>query len=263
MPDITTVTPGKPVWIDLASPDLDASKQFYNRVFGWEAQQVGGPEMGNYTFFTLGGKHTAGGASIMMEGQHPAWTTYIAVTSADQTAAKIKTSGGEVVMGPMEIPGAGHMAIFRDPSGAYLALWQAGEHKGSQVMQEPGSFAWAELLTRDLPKAKQFFHDVFGWDTESMPLGPDAPEGAAYTIWQLNGEQIGGAMDMPPMVPAQVPAYWQVYFGVVNVDQSAKQITELGGKLMVEPMDFPGGRLAVAQDPQGAMFGIMQSIPMS
>jgi predicted enzyme related to lactoylglutathione lyase len=263
MPDITTVTPGKPVWIDLASPDLDASKQFYKQILGWEAQQVGGPEMGNYTFFTLGGKHVAGGASIMMEGQHPAWTTYIAVTSADETVAKVKAAGGEVFMGPMEIPGSGHMAIFRDPSGAYLALWQAGEHKGSQVMQEPGSFAWTELLTRDLPKAKQFLHDVFGWDTESMPLGPDAPEGAAYTIWQLNGEQIGGAMDMPSMVPAEVPAYWQVYFGVANVDQSAKQITALGGKLMVEPMDFPGGRLVVAQDPQGAMFGIMQSIPMS
>ncbi len=263
MPDVTTVTPGKPTWIDLASPDLDASKQFYNRIFGWEAQEVGGPEMGNYTFFTLGGKLVGGGASIMMDGQHPAWTTYIAVADADATAAKIKKAGGEVVAGPMDIPGSGRMAIFRDPSGAYIALWQAAGHNGAAIMQEPGSYAWTELLTRDLAKAKQFFHDVFGWDAELMPLGPDAPEGASYTIWLLNGEQIGGAMDMPPMVPAQVPAYWQVYFGVADVDQSAKQIAELGGKLILEPMDYPGGRLAVAQDPQGAMFGIMRPSPMS
>ena len=259
MPDVTTITPGKPIWIDLASPDLDASKQFYNQIFGWDAQQVGGPDMGNYTFFTLGGKQVAGGASMMMEGQHPAWTTYIAVEDADKTAAKIKDAGGEVVMGPHDIPESGRMAIFRDPTGAYLALWQAGGHRGSAIMQEPGSYSWTELLTRDLPRAKQFFQEVFGWDVESMSMGSAAPEGAMYTLWRLNGEWVGGAMDMPPQVPPQVPAYWQVYFGVANVDQSAQQIAKLGGKLLVEPMDFPGGRLAVAQDPQGAMFGIMQS----
>jgi predicted enzyme related to lactoylglutathione lyase len=261
MSDVTTITPGKPTWIDLASPDLDASKKFYNQIFGWEAQQVGGPEMGNYTFFTLRGKLVAGGASIMMAEQHPAWTTYIAVEDADQTVAKIRAAGGEVVMGPDEIPGSGRMAIFRDPTGAYLALWQAGGHRGAAIMQEPGAYAWTELLTRNLPRAKQFFHDVFGWGVESMPMSRTAPEGAAYTIWQLNGEGVGGAMDMPPTMPPQVPAYWQVYFEVVNADRSAEQIANLGGKLLVEPMDFPGGRLSVAQDPQGAMFGILHSVP--
>jgi len=51
MPEVTTVTLNTPIWIDLASPDLEASKKFYSQIFGWEAQQVGGPEMGNYTFF--------------------------------------------------------------------------------------------------------------------------------------------------------------------------------------------------------------------
>jgi len=96
---------------------------------------------------------------------------------------------------------------------------------------------------------------------DSMSMGPAAPEGATYTIWQLNGEGVGGAVDMPPTMPPQLPAFWQVYFEVANVDRSAEQIANLGGKLLVEPMDFPGGRLVVAQEPRGAMFGILRSVP--
>jgi predicted enzyme related to lactoylglutathione lyase len=262
MPEVTTVTPNKPIWIDLSSPDLEASKKFYGQIFGWDAQQVGGPEMANYTFFRLRGKQIAGGASIMGPGQHPAWTTYIGVDDADATVAKIKSSGGEVVMGPDEVPGSGRMVIFRDPTGAYIALWQPGGHKGSQIVMETGAFTWTELLTRDLPRAKQFYKDVFGWDTSGMPMGSAAPQGAPenaeYTIWQLNGDGFAGGMDMPGAIPPQVPAFWQVYFGVDDVDTSAEQITQLGGTAMVPPMDFPGGRLAVFTDPQGATFGIMR-----
>jgi hypothetical protein len=123
-------------------------------------------------------------------------------------------------------------------------------------VREPGSLAWTELLTRDLPKAKQFYNAVFGWDTATMSAGEGGPD---YTLWKFGDQDVGGAMDMPPAVPSQVPAYWQVYFSVDNVDRSAEQIAKLGGKILVEPMDFPGGRLVVAQDPQGATFGIMHS----
>jgi len=206
------------------------------------------------------GKQVAGGASIMMPGQHPAWTTYIGVKSAGETAEKIKSAGGEVVMGPDEIQGSGHMAIFRDPTGAYLALWQPTGHNGSQIVQEPGSYTWTELLTRDLPRAKQFYKDVFGWDTLGMTMGAAAPEGhprgrihPVEAQWSGRRRRDGHA----PHGPSQVPAYWQVYFSVENVDRTAEQIARLDGKTLVEPMDFPGGRLAVFSDPQGATFGIM------
>jgi predicted enzyme related to lactoylglutathione lyase len=259
MPDVAGPKLNTPTWVDLASRDIEASRRFYGQIFGWEAEQVGGPEMGNYTFFKARGKQAAGGGSAMDEGQHPAWTPYIATDNINQTADKVRAAGGEVVMGPMEVPMAGHMCIFRDPTGAFLALWQAGNHKGFEIMREPVSYTWAELNTRDLARAKQFYQQVFGWDAETTPTGPGMPD---YTIWKLNGEMIGGAMAMQdiPMMPADVPPHWLVYFDVEDTDRTAEQIKQLGGQVMAGPMDSPGGRFAVASDPQGAVFGIVKSI---
>ncbi len=254
MPDVTTITPNTPVWIDVSSPNLEASKQFYGQIFGWEAVQIAGPEAGNYTLFKIGGKDVAALASAM-SGQPPAWTTYFATEHIDQSVEQFKAAGGEIVMGPMDVMGQVHLAILRDPTGAFLALMQPGSHRGFQLKDEPGAFTWAELDTRDLPRAKQFYQAAFGWGEETTPMGEGMPD---YTQWQLNGQSIGGAMTMAPMVPAEVPAFWLVYFQVESADTTVAQIRQLGGQVMVEPVDSPAGRFAVVSDPQGAAFGILQ-----
>src|SRR5256885_8476054 len=63
-----------------------------------------------------------------------------------------------------------------------------------------------------------------------------------YTEFQLDGQSIAGGMDMNPMVPAEVPSYWMVYFGADDVDKAHKKAIDLGGKEMLGPQDFPGGR---------------------
>ena len=78
-----------------------------------------------------------------------------------------------------------------------------------------------------------------------------------YTEFQLDGESIAGGMEMNPMVPAQVPSYWMVYFGVDDVDKAHKKAVDLGGKEMLGPQDFPGGRFSILSDPQGAAFGLL------
>jgi predicted enzyme related to lactoylglutathione lyase len=256
MPNVTTITPNTPVWIDVASPDLEASKRFYGQVFGWEAVQIAGPEAGSYTLFRIRGKDVAALASQMDPGQPPTWTTYIASNNVDQTVARVKAAGGEIVMEPMDVMSAGRMAMFRDPTGAYLAFWQAGDHKGFQVAQEPGSFAWVELETRDIPRARQFYQEVFGWDVASMPMGPGMPE---YTVWKLNGQDVGGGMDIRTTLPPEVPPHWLVYFLVANTDSTAALIKQVGGRVLSEPMDSPGGRFANVADPHGAVFGILQA----
>jgi predicted enzyme related to lactoylglutathione lyase len=257
MPEVTTITANAPTWVDLSSPDIEASKQFYSQVFGWEPLQIGGPEMGNYTFFNKGGKNVGGAASTNSPDQHPAWTPYFAAPNADETAEKIRTAGGEIVMEPDDVPGgAGRMCVFKDSTGAYAGLWQAGMHRGFGIWQEVGSVSWVEMQSRDIAKAKQFYKQVFGWNEETMSMGPGGPE---YTMWKLDGASFAGGMDMQPMVPANVPPHWLVYFQVENVDPSAEQIKALGGQVLVGPMPIPGGRFVVATDPQGATFGITDS----
>ena len=81
---------------------------------------------------------------------------------------------------------------------------------------------------------------------------------APYTEFLLNGERIAGGIEMNPMVPAEVPSYWSVYFAVDDVDKSFKKAIEGGGKEMLSPTDYPGGRFAILSDPQGAVFGVMK-----
>ena len=255
MPDVTSITPNTPVWVDLSSPDLDAAKRFYGQIFGWEAVQIAGPEAGNYTLFKIRGKDVAALGSTM-DGQPPAWTTYFATEHIDQSVEQFKAAGGEVVMGPMDVMGQVQLAILRDPTGAFLALNQPGAHRGFQIANEPGAFTWAELDTRDLPRAKQFYKDAFGWGEETTPTGEGMPD---YTQWQLNGQYIGGAMSMPPMVPAEYPRIWLIYFQVENTDRTAAQIKQLGGQVCRSPWIALAvvSRLPATQ--HGAVFGILQA----
>ena len=148
------------------------------------------------------------------------------------------------------------MCVFRDPTGAFLALWQPGAHKGAAIMQEPGSAAWTELGTREVPRAKQFYGQVFGWSDTTSPMAPAGPD---YTEWKLDGESIAGTMDITSLVPAQVPPYWMVYFQVEQLDHSTALVKQLGGRIVTGPMPYPGGRFAVAVDPHGATFGMLEA----
>jgi predicted enzyme related to lactoylglutathione lyase len=256
MPAVQTKQAHRPTWIDLASPDLELTKRFYAGLFGWQAEQIGGPEMGNYSYFSLSGKHVGGLATVMDPGQHPAWTVYFGTDDADGMAEKIRGAGGEIVMGPDSVGDAGRMCYFRDPTGAFAALWQPGAMAGLQVQHENGALDWTELQTRDVPRAKTFYQAVFGWGEDTTPMGSGQPE---YTQWKLEGESIGGAMAMAPEVPAEVPPNWLVYFRAADLERATAAVTAGGGSVLMAPMPFPGGSFAVAADPHGATFGLMRT----
>ena len=105
------------------------------------------------------------------------------------------------------------MAFFADPVGAAFGVWQAGEHPGAGIVNEPGTFSWSELITTDVDC-------VEGVLRRGVRLGcGDARRGpGAYTEWQVDGRSIGGMMEKPPMMPAEVPPFWGVYFDVADTD---------------------------------------------
>jgi predicted enzyme related to lactoylglutathione lyase len=243
--------PGTPAWVDLASPDLPTSVAFYSSLFGWDAVDQG-EEAGHYHMFEKGGIPVAGAGPIMMEGQPPAWTTYVSVTDADTSIATVKAAGGMVFVEPMDVLDVGRMAVFADPSGAVAAVWQPRLHPGAGLVNEPGALTWNELSTRDAPAARAFYAEVFGWGTETQDMGP-----MTYTTWKLEGTDIGGMMDMPAEVPAEVPSYWLAYFGTEDCDAAVAAATTEGATLMAGPMDIPAGRFAVMADPTGAMFAVI------
>lgn len=248
---------GIPSWVDLMSPDVDASKAFYTGLFGWEAEdQLDGEGNRIYVQLRQDGRDVAGmgGQAPEMEGMPPIWNTYVATDDCDATVKKAEAAGGTVMMPTMEVMDAGKMAILADPSGAMVSVWQAGEHIGAGIVNEPNSFSWNELMTRDLEAVKPFYAEVFGWEYETHDMGEMGP----YTTGQIGGDDIAGLMTMPPDIPDEVPSYWNVYFAVADADAICKRVEELGGQVLWGPEDTPVGKLATIQDPQGGSFSIMQ-----
>ncbi|MDJ0781391.1 MAG: VOC family protein [Desulfosarcinaceae bacterium] len=108
-------------WMELMTTDVAKAKSFYSSVFGWEtAEYEGGPMP--YTMVKVGGDEVGGMMSMPphSEGMHPAWSIYVTVDDVDATASKVTELGGQVVMGPQDIPDVGRFCLIQDPQGAFI-----------------------------------------------------------------------------------------------------------------------------------------------
>jgi len=253
MPDRTAYAPGTPSWIDIGT-DADAAIPFYTGLFGWTATSLGA-DAGGYGFFLHEGKQAAGFGPKQNPGP-PVWSSYITVADVEASAAVVTAAGGTVVVPPMDVMTAGRMAVCTDPQGAFFSIWQPLDNIGCAVVNEPGAFCWSECNTRDVEGAKTFYTTVFGWTAETHEM-PESPIGA-YTEFSLDGASIAGMLAMPPMVPAEVPPFWLVYFAVDDTDAAVARAQALGGTLMMPAMEVPAGRFALLQDPQGGVFAVIR-----
>ena len=208
MSERTSYEPGVPSWADLSSPDVEASKRFYAGLFGWQAQDAGpAEETGGYAMFTLKGRNVAGLSPVQDENQPPAWAVYVATDDVDATAARARDAGGSVLVGPMDVMDAGRMAVFAHPAAGFIGAWQAGRHTGAELVNEPGTFGWNELGTRDPAVAKQFYGAVFGWEFDEEP----SDRVGTYTIAKVGDAMVAGMIDMNALeMPAEIPANWLV-----------------------------------------------------
>jgi len=245
--------PGTPSWIDLASPDIDASVGFYGDLMGWTATDPQ-PDTGGYRLFQQAGANVAGVMPHMQPGQPTAWATYVTVTDADHTADAVAQAGGTSIAGPMDVTDIGRMAILSDPTGAVFGIWQPKTFTGADLVNAPNSLCWNELRTRDPERATSFYAAVFGWAATAPPF-----EGPGYTIWELDGRRVGGMMAMTgDLFPAEVPPHWSVCFAVADCDTIVARAAELGASVTAPAMDMPIGRFAGFVDPQGAAFTVME-----
>jgi predicted enzyme related to lactoylglutathione lyase len=242
---------GVPSWVDLGTPDIPKAIEFYSGLFGWQIEQ-GPPEAAGYSTALLRGRPVAGLGPQMNPGP-PYWTTYVTVDSAEEAVARAKANGGNVLMDPMDVMEFGRMAIFADPVGAVISVWEAKAMAGAGIVNEPNSYSWSELVTTDIAQSKEFYGAVFGWGSETHGEGGPMP----YTEWKIGDRSVGGMMPKPPMMPAEVPPYWGVYFAVDGTEAAMDKVKELGGQVIMGPMDVEPGRLAVVADPQGAVFNII------
>ena len=280
MPERDGYIHGVPCWVDTNQPDPAAAADFYSGLFGWECEDVMPPESeGKYFIARLHGGAVAAIGSIPASAPAVArWDTYVWVDSADETASKVREAGGTVVREPFDVMDAGRTAVFTDPEGAAFCVWQAKEHKGARVINEPGSLNFNGLHTRDVEGAKSFYGSVFGWETLVLEGG--------FEMWTLPGygdhlerddpglrkrvTEFGGPAGFEDVVASinpiaddqpDVSPHWSVTFAVADADATARTATELGGKVLVAPFDAPWVRMTVLADPQGATFIASKYVP--
>lgn len=247
----------KPAWVDLASGDAAASRDFYAALFGWDVEVNPDPMYGGYAIAKIDG-HDAAGIGPKMDPNAPtAWSLYIGTSDIDALATQVADAGGTVVMAPFDVGDQGRMAVFQDPAGAFISSWQ-GARMGGFETDAPNAYGWAELNARGVDGSIAFYTSIFGWTTRTSPMGEGEPP---YTEFQLDGESVAGAWEMNAMVPAEVPSYWLVYFGVADVDAAFAKAIDLRATELVAPVDFPGGRFAIVADPHGASFGLLKMTP--
>jgi len=247
----------KPSWVDISSSDAAKSRDFYGKLFGWQVEVNPDPQYGGYALARIGGKDAAGIGPKMDPSSPTAWNLYIGTEDIEALAKRVTEAGGKVVMAPFDVGEQGRMAVFQDPAGAFISAWQ-GTRMGGFQTDAPNSFGWAELNARGVDKALPFYTKVFGWTTRTSPMGEGQPP---YTEFLIDGQSVAGAWEMNPMVPAEVPSYWQVYFDVDDVDTAHRKALGLGARELLPPQEFPGGRFSIVADPEGASFGLLKMAP--
>jgi uncharacterized protein len=253
MGERTQHTPGTFSWADVNTTDQEGAKAFYSALFGWQITDMPAGEGVEYSMAAVDGKWVAA-ISPQPEmqrdaGAPPAWNSYITVPDVDAAAAKAAELGATVHAPPFDVMDAGRMAVVQDPQGAWFLLWQPKDHIGAQLVNADGALSWNELGSPDLDGSAAFYGDLLGWTTEPME-GADPPY---LIIKTADGHSNGG---IRPPAPPGTPPFWLVYFATVDIDATLADVTRLGGTVLVGSTDIGIAKIAVVQDPQGAVFAL-------
>lgn len=261
MPEKTEHTPGTFSWFDAGLPDVDAGKRFYSDVLGWSFVDV---PMGHDEMYSMAQVRGLDVAAIFPQrpemkaaGVPPFWQTYITVTNVDETAAKVEGLGGKLMMPPFDVMSAGRMALIQDPTGAVTALWQPKNSIGAKLVGDPGSFVWAELMTTDTDKAAAFYGSLLGWTCKDSGM-----PNIKYFIFSVGEQGHAGMMKITPEM-GPIPSNWLTYFNVEDAGAALERAERQGAKALMPIEEVPSvGRFVAIQDPQGAVFAILQPAPM-
>jgi uncharacterized protein len=239
---------GSPCWVDIGVPDLRRAIDFYTALFGWEIVE-GGPETGHYSMCLLDGAPVA--AIMPTQDQDTTsywWNVYFATDDVAATATLVTDNGGTVVMPPMDVMGQGRMAMATDREGAQFGLWQGQDHTGAQIVGEPDSLAWAELVTPDGGSARAFYAAVLDRPVEDMNV-PDFD----YATVKVGEDSVAGIWRAPGEA-----ARWTTYFAVDDADAAVARAIAAGGRVVREPEDSPYGRFSIVADPFGATLAVLR-----
>ncbi|MGH9019841.1 MAG: VOC family protein [Acidimicrobiales bacterium] len=236
--NVTSHTPGMPVWVDVMAETTDQRHQlmaFYELLFGWSFDE-GPEEMSHYTIASH--DHQAVMGFVQAPGGAGQMTTYFGTDDVDASLARARELGATPLMEPIDVTDVGRMAMVADPAGAVHGLWQAGTFAGFGQVYEVGAPGWFDHASDTPDVASDYYVGLTG-----MTLTEPDPSMKVLS----HGEQWFASFSHN-QVP-QRTAQWNALYITDSLERLRETVTRQGGTVLVAEMPVPGSAITVFSEP--------------
>lgn len=246
--------PGKFVWFDLASPNLQQQMDFYRAVFGWSYRAPGRTNE-DYTLILNRGQAVGGMFGFdPPEGQQDGavWIALMSVDDVDASVRAVTANGGQVELAPADVARRGRHALFRDPAGGLFGTLRSSSGDPPDGEVPLGGFLWVDLFAREPERMTRFYTALAPYDLEVRAITEDV----SRTLLNAHGMPRAGIV---PVDEEANRSSWVPYVRVADVQATLARVVEGGGFAIVAPdPSILDGNLAVFVDPNGAVIGIVK-----
>ncbi len=239
------------VWCDLSTFNVDATRAFYERLFGWTYQTMTQPDGAPYHIAYAGQAECAAifemPETFQKIGLPSFWMSYIQVDDIERTVAQAREWGGTVEVGPLPFGDGASIALIRDPLGAGFTVWHGDGLSPRAARAAPGQMAWNALTVSDARAVIPFYEALFGWRIDA-----DADADGCHAVHSADGREISAIQELPDALrgPHQ---YWAVHFAVADPAEAKRRVVAGGGDILYEEPGRPNAAV-LARDPDGAAF---------
>lgn len=247
---------GKVIFVELVTPDLTTTKQFYSGLFGWTYRdlQAGATQ---YAEILLDGRPIGGLLQRPFPAggrRQPEWLSFFSVADVDVAKTIALQHGAKMLFGPRGFPDRGREAVLADPQGAVFAILASSSGDPPDFLAVPGEWIWSSLITSDPDAGAAFYQMLFDYDVFELP----ASAGAQHLLLASHN-YARASVNSLPAAGSKIQPYWLNYVRVEDTAKAVAKVKALGGRVLVEPwVDRHGGKVAVVADPVGAPFGLLE-----
>ena len=248
--------PGKFIWADLVTDDVAKARKFYGELFGWQFWGVGAYTMAVNNDVAIGGMFQKPRPANDPKAK-PRWFGYISVANIAKAQRAVTKNGGRVLAPPQDFPKRGEQAVFADPEGAIFGVIKSSSGDPEDFLADAGDWIWIQLLSRDAPKAANFYRGVAGYEVVENTAADRLND------YVLTSKGFARATVRTLVTKREdIRPTWLPYVRVKSVSDTVAKAKKLGGTVLIEPKpDTLQGGIAVIADPTGAAIGVMEWRP--